>query len=128
VAPPVRKRSRAQDAELRRLNAELGIGSGTAWRGLLLGALLIVVLLLPVALLMGPRKEVTGVVTEVSLGPGRRGTGGPFANVRVDGGDAAVALHPASLCRAGDKIDLLRRRGIGGYHYELGYRGCTRRG
>jgi hypothetical protein len=95
--------------------------------GLFLGALLISVLgtaILMFAFSGGPPRVVFGTVQGFGVRESDYGTL-PLARVRVDDRNAVVRISRRTRCAVGDRIKLVRRRGLLGYRYSAGWpRAC----
>ena len=127
----MRRSREVSNAEVRRLNAELGIESSRGnLFGVVLGAALIAGLTLlaaPFVFDVGPSERVYGRV--IRLGYSQTDYGSmPWARVQVGQDEVSVRLFRSRPCRVGDRIEVVRRRALVGRRYTPGPAGCMRPG
>jgi hypothetical protein len=116
------------DREIRRLNAEFGMGAGrpgmVTW---IVVSLLIITLVGAMMLLMpiGPGEAAVGRVDGITLAESDQGTR-LLARVTVGAVQGLVPVPAGAMCAAGDRIDLVESRTRLNVRYALGPGGCMK--
>lgn len=116
-------------ADIRRLNAALGIRPRREGLGLLLGVCFIAAvwaLSLPFQP-SGPPERIAGMIESLHGASGRGYVKCPCAFVRVADSAAVVRLPRHGNCRIGDRIALERRKAPFGYRYSALPDSCSGR-
>jgi hypothetical protein len=96
----------------------LGLVLGAAMAAAIGGALLLL------TYGSGPPERVYGMVSGFGLADGNLGSR-LVARVEVDDVQASVVLPIGVLCKAGDRIELMRAKALMGNRYQVGVHGCS---
>jgi hypothetical protein len=124
----MREPRKVSKADIRRLNADLGVGIDRVFIGGLLVALSIIaglaLVLSPFTLDVAPAEPAAGRVDEILYTQGKNSR--PKAVVWVGTERAYVSVPNALSCRVGDQIQLVRHKAPLGVRYTAGPRVCSR--